>query len=422
MTFASRPGLRAVVTHVCTAVLLALTLIGVSAGVASAEPGGAALEPDGVLVQPIAADVSNLGSSVALSADGSTAVVGAPSYATAAGDQIGEALVYTRTGSAWQPQAILGASDATAGDYFGWSVALSSDGDTAFVGAVGHDGFRGAIFVFHRSGSSWKQSSELTAADGVEGAELGYSISPTDDGSEVLAGSSGYNSGTGRAYVFADTGGTWSQVAELRAGRQLYRTNFGAAVALSPDGSSALVGAPGFHGGSGAVYAFEPSAAGRTGWAQTQKYTPPDGNTGWEFGTSLALTPDDSTLVVGAPGVHQQAGAAYVLTAVNGLWSANAVLLPTGNDRRAEMGTSVAITADASSLLVGDAGFDHQRGIVERFTGGEGGWSRTQVLRPVGRAPFDTFGSALAMTPDGSQVLVGSPNHAFAGAVYAYTG
>src|SRR5579859_7795910 len=106
------------------------------------------------------------GSSVALSSDGRTALVGASSKS----GQQGTAYVFTDSGGTWIQQAELTASDGASADHFGCSVALSSDGRTALIGALdktvnGQHG-KGAVYVFTGDGA-WTQQTELTASKGA---------------------------------------------------------------------------------------------------------------------------------------------------------------------------------------------------------------------------------------------------------------
>jgi len=88
--------------------------------------------------------------------------------------------VFTNSGGNWSQQAELSASDGAAGDWFGDSVALSGDGNTAVLGASGHavngNQIQGAAYVFTNSAGSWSQQAELTASDGVYDDEFGISV------------------------------------------------------------------------------------------------------------------------------------------------------------------------------------------------------------------------------------------------------
>ena len=170
--------------------------------------------------------------------------------------EAGVALVIDDTGAAyplrvdpvvWTQQAELTASDGAAGDLFGYSVSVS--GGTALVGAAVHHGRRrtptqGAAYVFVQSGTTWTQQAELTASDGAAGDHFGGSVSVS--GSTALVGAPfaqvGGNADEGAAYVFVQSGTTWTQQAELTASDGAGAILFGGSVSVS--GGTALVGAP----------------------------------------------------------------------------------------------------------------------------------------------------------------------------------
>ena len=198
------------------------------------------------------------GWSVAVS--GSTAVIGAP-YANSL---TGAAYVFTRSvtkakKAKWSQQAELAASGSGT---FGWSVAVS--GPTAVIGAPDFftpDSATGAAYVFARSGTTWSQRAELTASDGAVGDELGYTVAVS--GPTAVIGAPYKNSDTGAAYVFARSGTTWSQRAELTASDGAANGLFGWSVAVS--GPTAVIGTPYNNSDTGAAYVFARSG---TTWSQ----------------------------------------------------------------------------------------------------------------------------------------------------------
>lgn len=213
----------------------------------------------------------------------------------------------------WTQQAELTASGA---NNFGISVAV--DGSTAVVGARtnGPNSTLGAAYVFVESGGTWSQQAELTASDGATDDQFGYSVAVS--GSTIVVGAPQHpfslgGSGPGKAYVFVENGGTWSQQAELKASDGAVGDSFGYSVAAS--GGAAVVGAPGHMIGSnqaqGAVYVFAPS--GGT-WSQQAELTAADGSRYNGFGTSVGVS--GGTALAGAPshevGSNGAQGAAYV--------------------------------------------------------------------------------------------------------------
>jgi hypothetical protein len=156
------------------------------------------------------------GENVALSADGNTLAVGAryeDSNANGIGgnqtnnsaSNAGAVYVYSRSGTTWSPQAYVKASNTEGGDFFGWSVALSADGNTLAVGAT----------------------NENSNATGIGGDQTNNSASQS-----------------GAVYVFSRSGSTWSQQAYVKASNTGAFDSFGASVALSADGNTLAVGAP----------------------------------------------------------------------------------------------------------------------------------------------------------------------------------
>ncbi len=110
---------------------------------------------------------------------GDTALLGSFLDSTPAGIYAGSAYVFVRSGTLWTQQAKLTASDGSAANFFGWSVALS--GDTALAGArfsnPGTGLTAGSAYVFVRSGTLWSQQAKLTAGlDSSEDDQFGYSV------------------------------------------------------------------------------------------------------------------------------------------------------------------------------------------------------------------------------------------------------
>jgi len=175
------------------------------------------------------------GYSVSLSGD--TALIGAPN----ADNFKGWAYVFTRVGVFWEQQQKLTASIGAPNDQFGWSVSLS--GETALIGAAGDDDngdTSGAAYVFTRTGTTWVQQQKLTASDAAPENLFGDSVSISGD--TALIGAIEYDGFKGSAYVFSRTGATWAQQAKLLVSDGAVGDQFGGSVSIS--GDTALIGAP----------------------------------------------------------------------------------------------------------------------------------------------------------------------------------
>jgi len=152
------------------------------------------------------------GYSVAVSADGNTLAIGAV-YADVNGNKDeGSVSVFARSGGAWSLQKTLNISGGAAGDLFGYAVALSADGSTLAVGAISDDVNanvdQGSVSVFARTGTAWKEQQVITLDNGAASGNFGWSVSLSTDGNTLAAG--GPNQGAGKAAVFTRSGGTWS--------------------------------------------------------------------------------------------------------------------------------------------------------------------------------------------------------------------
>ena len=356
----------------------------------------------------------NFGCSVAVSGD--TAVVGAPHHAVGSNASQGAAYIFVYSGGVWTQQAELGASD---GDDFGCSVAVS--GDTVVVGASASDADQGAAYVFVRSGDTWSQQAELSPSDG--GAFELFGSSVAIDGNTTLVGAPqeavGSDASQGAAYVFAGSGSTWTQQAELTASDGAADDNFGRSVALS--GDTALVGAPqharGGNAYQGAAYVFSRSDST---WTRRAELSAADGAAWDTFAWSVALSAD--TALVGAPcagGGNDGQGAAYVFAGSGSAWTQHAELTASDGASVDLFGWAVALSGDTA--LVGApqhaVGGNDQQGAAYAFAGSGSTWTQQAELSAADGAGRDYFGRAVALSGDAA--LVAAP-HADQGAAYVF--
>ena len=185
------------------------------------------------------------GNSVAVSADGNTAIVGGSR------DNMfrGAAWVYTRSGGVWSQQgAKLIGTGAVGLAGQGTSVAISADGNTAIVGGSSDNDTFGAAWVFTRSGGVWTQQGPKLVGSDAEGFSLqGSSVSISADGNTAIVGGSGDQSSAGicvgAAWVWTRSAGTWTQQGGKLVGTGATgKAAQGVSVALSGDGNTAIVG------------------------------------------------------------------------------------------------------------------------------------------------------------------------------------
>jgi len=389
----------------------------------------------------------HFGSSVALSRDGNTMAVAAHWESSAAKGingnqnddslpQAGAVYIFTRTGANWAQQAYIKASNtgnamAGDGDQFGFSLAISGDGNTVAVGAITEDsGARGingdqnddkaasagAVYVFSRTGTTWTQQAYVKSANLDAGDLFGFSVALSFDGNTL--GAAAFNeSGSGRSinppddnksqgsgalYVFTRQNGTWSQQAYIKASRGETSDGFGFATSMSEDGNTVAVGsgdeacltpgidppgcaddAPPGRGANiwvGAVYVFVRNG---TTWSEQSFIKAPNARPYNSFGVRLALSGDGNSLAVSSylednaghgvrpPQVEQfliqeifnawrehkneaeESGAAYLFTRTAGKWTAGAYIKGENTDAGDEFGSAVAISGDGHTMVFG---------------------------------------------------------------------
>lgn len=303
------------------------------------------------------------------------------------------------------------ASDGAASDWFGYRVAVSADGSTVVVGAEEVDSQRGAVYVYRWNGSSWVEI-KLTASDPAAGDSFGYSVSVSADGNIVVVGAPGDDSQQGAAYAYRWNGSTWAET-RISAEDGVAGDRFGNSVAVSGDSNTIVVGAyfdDDKGSSSGSVYVFRRDGSA---YAQTKKLTASDGEANDEFGTCVSVSGNGNTVVVGVPhddissNVNQ--GSVYVYSWDGSSWTETKLVAVEGA-ADAVFGTSVSVSNDGSAIAAG-APMDYTAGTyagavyVYRWNGTS--WGETKIIASDGLFA-DHFGHSVSISGDGSIVMAGA--------------
>ena len=291
------------------------------------------------------------GNSVAVSADGNTAVVGGPIDNSNAG----AVWIFTRSGGVWtqQGQKLVG-TGAVAGADQGWSVAISADGNTVIVGGYRDNSFTGAAWIFTRSGSVWtQQGSKLVGTGATSNAYQGWSVSISSDGNTAVVGGYLDNSSSGAVWVFTRSGGVWTQQgAKLTGSGAVGAANQGFSVAISSDGNTIAEGGASDNGNKGATWIFTRSG---TVWTQQGSKLFGTGAVGNAHqGYSVAITSNGNSVITGGSSDSSGAGAVWIFTRSGGVWSQSGQKLHgTGGVGASNQGSSVAISTNGNTAFVG---------------------------------------------------------------------
>jgi hypothetical protein len=318
----------------------------------------------------------------------------------------------------WIEQEVA-ASDGAAGDVFGFSAAI--DGDTALIGAAqgaaaptGTDnGGAGAVWFFQNlPATGWTEVQKLTADDGVDNDQFGYSIAL--QGSTAVIGAAlaqvGDNAHQGAVYVFTRTVDTWMQTQKLVADDGAASDQLGWSVAL--DGDTAVLGAPGTTlapgFGAGAAYVF--ARSGDT-WTQTAKLTADDGagDDGFGFGVAVHGTTAIATSVNATVGANAVQGAGYVFSSDGASWAQVAKLVAADGATNDSLGYAVAFDGTTAMLSAPFAtiGANPFQGAVYAFADDGGTWSQVQKIFSPEGLPVDAFG--ISVTMSGPDLVVTAP-------------
>lgn len=396
------------------------------------------------------------GYSVAISGD--TAVIGAPledsnstgvngSQSDNSSTDSGAAYVFVRNGTTWSQQAYIKASNSGAGDYFGYSVAVSGDviaigapfEDSSAAGVNGNQADErasdsGAVYTFVRDGTSWSQQAYLKSSNTDPNDWFGFAVSVSDD--TVVIGAPNEDSNatgvdgnqadntaadSGAAYVFVCNITTWNQEAYLKAANNGAFNWFGRSVAAS--NSTIVVGSAGENSSVGAAYVF-----GRNGtvWSPQAYLRASNAGVSDLFGWSVAVTGD--TVVVGAPqeasaatGVNGDqannsapySGAAYIFVRNGIAWGQQAYLKASNTGANDYFGWSVAVSDDTAVIgaygeASGATGINNSQtsesasnsGAVYGFIRKGLVWNQKAYIKPSNTGAGDRFGSAVSLSAD----------------------
>ena len=359
---------------------------------------------------------------VSISSDGNTAIVGAL-YEDTGGADAGAAYIFTKSGSSWSQQAKIQASDKEAGDEFGSSVSISGDGNTAIVGAYFEDTGatdRGSAYVFVRSGTTWTQQAKLAPSVTQSSQRFGI-VSISSDGNTAVVGAYGENWPAGAVYIYIRSGTTWSQQARIAIGGGYF---FGSSLSISGDGLTLAVGV----GQEPALYIFAKSG---TTWPQQAKITGiVFGSVGEGIGAPVSISSDGNTIIFGASREDTgatNAGSAYIFTRSGTSWSEQAKIQASDKEANDYFGSSVSISSDGLTAIVGAGGEDTggaDAGAAYIFKRSGSTWSQQAKIQASDIAADDIFSWSVSISGDGLTAIVGSEQPPYGtdpGSAYIFT-
>ncbi|WP_321506780.1 PGF-pre-PGF domain-containing protein [uncultured Methanoregula sp.] len=326
-----------------------------------------------------------------------TAMVGANEADYGGLSKAGKAYIYKNSGGTWsQVGSPLNASDAYPDSYFGWSVSIWND--TAMVGAYqarhGELSNRGEVYVFKNNGGTWSEvCPPLTASDAFDGGHFGSAVSIYNDTAIIGSYQAGTPGQSGQAYIFKNSGGTWSQVGlPLVASDAASSDHFGYSASIWND--TAIVGAHDANSSAGKAYIFKNS--GGT-WSQVgSPLEASDVESSSDFGWSVSIS--NYTAIIGAYYANNRAGKAYIFKNSGGTWSqVGSPLIASDDASYSEFGYSASIWNDTA--IVGArrmySGTGYGKAYIFKNSGGT--WSEIVNFNASDAVSGDWFGASVSI-------------------------
>ena len=391
----------------------------------------------------------NFGYSVAMSADGTTLVVGAPNV-NIGGVSTGAAYVFVKPSRGWGAcgsplittcnnyASKLLASDGASGDSFGFSVSITNNGGQILVGAPNKATATasnvGQVYEFFKPANGWgsvaivNQTSTFGRETDPPHASLGWKVAISSDGNTRVIGAPGYNSssgGGGAVLVFYK--GLSESVLSISS--DVGPDGVGTAIAVSGGGGTVLVGASPANS-AGEVLVFAPGSCCAFFFEKIATLTASNGSAGSGFGSSVAISGDGTIAVATQPAPYNGAKAgAYLFTRPSTGWAdATESVQLTGSDNPAGL-ASLSISGDATTVIAG-TGYSASPGAAYVFAKPAAGWTsatETKKLTASDGVAADAFGSSVSLSSNGTAAAIGAygatiGSNANQGASYVFTG
>tara|TARA_Y100000389_G_scaffold195548_1_gene227117 strand:+ start:719 stop:3955 length:3237 start_codon:yes stop_codon:yes gene_type:complete len=334
----------------------------------------------------------NFGMSVSMSGDGTKVIVGAHREDSGGLDRAGAAYIYTydSSSSSWGTGTKIVAFDKAVQDYFGRCVAMNSDGTRVIVGAYQEDAASAPgqagdlsnsgsayIYTYDSSSSSWDTGTKIVAPDRAVDDMFGWSVAMNSDGTKVIVGArddhhnNPVNYDAGSAYIYTYSGSSWDTGIKIVAPDAENHDEFGFDVAMNGDGTKVIVGAswedPGgaanVNAGAAYIYTYDSSSSS---WDTGTKIVASDRQSSDYFGSTVSMNSDGTKVIVGAanedPSGLGQAGSAYLFTYDGSSWDTGTKIVASDKESSDYFGASVAISGDGTKVIVG-ASYEDPGGI-----------------------------------------------------------
>lgn len=289
---------------------------------------------------------------------------------------------------------------AVGGAVQGLGVAISADGQTVLVGGHNDNNAIGAAWVWVLDGTQWRQQGGKLVGDDHDGpSQQGRGVALNATGDLAVVGGYVDSTWVGGIWTYQrDASGFWRQIGPKLVCQE---GKLGPALAISADGKT-LVSTIGDR--AAIVFSRETDR-----WL-APSYLIPDGADSLPSDLTVAISLDGKTVLLGAQHEGAAVGAAWVFAkGIDGKWSPGVKLLGAGAAGESRQGFSVSLSADGKTAIVGGFTDDNGRGAAWIFTKGTDGWRQQgdKLVVPSGSIA-DLHGSSVSLSADGDTALIGA--------------
>lgn len=322
------------------------------------------------------------------------------------------------------------------GSGFGFSCAITPDGENLVIGAPGHSLQRGALYLFSyaQKSASWNERGKLEAP-GLKSADLfGWAVVVSELCDTIAVSAKGRRANNGEVFLYSCKAGCLDCKLSERLAPSAYtdsagprgiriRNNFGVSVAMNQKGNVLAVGCIGYKEESGAVYVYTRNES--KNWNEIQRIESPNAQKFGFFGYKVSMDNEGKTVAIGADGEKQYTGAVYMFSRQAGSSCTDKfeyMQTMTRDELNTEdnFGGAVALSGDGKALLVGAPGKsmkglkDHGVTYLFEDTTGceEGNWKVTErVELPSAHSKEESmFGWSVEFSSKGGRFVATAPN------------
>jgi hypothetical protein len=303
------------------------------------------------------------------------------------------------------------ANTLSVGDRFGSAIAMAAYGNIAIVGSPIENSNVGAAYVYELENNIWIEKTRLTGTHPTSNAngKFGTTVAISADGNIVAVGAPGINSNVGAIYIFRKINNTWIQEKLLVPFNNTGAAQMGSSLSMAANGAIIATGGFADQSNNGAVWLYQFKD---NDWGIVQTKLQPTSAVGSsQFGSSVQLSADSSTIVVGGLADNSFRGAFWIFKReASGIYNLlNSKMVPTQMVGSAQVGTAIAVDSKGQTIAVSGSRDDNNKGAVWIYSlQTDGSYTQTNKIINVQTTANPQFGNAVAINAQGSVLIVGN--------------